>query len=65
MNPATTHPPPRGPTPGIEDDAIGKRFAAGDERALAECHSQFGCFCSPTRADTSAQTMQKTWSRPS
>jgi RNA polymerase sigma factor (sigma-70 family) len=42
MNPATTHPPPRGPTPGIEDDAIGKRFAAGDERALAECHSQFG-----------------------
>ncbi len=41
MNLTATH-PPRGDTPRLDDGAIGERFAAGDERALAECHSQFG-----------------------
>ena len=32
----------RGHAPRLEDDAIGEGFAAGDERALEQCHSQFG-----------------------
>ena len=42
MNPAAIQHPPRGHAPQQEDDGTRKRFAAGDERALEECHNQFG-----------------------
>lgn len=42
MTPTPNHHPQRSHTPQLGDDAIQKRFAAGNEQALEECHNRFG-----------------------